>query len=263
MKTMRRTLGRRTFLRGAAGASIALPLLGSLRGDAAPGDAPRRLIIMFTPNGPNPNTWCSGSESSYTLGASLQPLAAYESELLLLSEIDHESSHNGVGDQAHQRCMPHMLTGIEMVPTGGGNLSETGGGISVDQHIAGQLGAGTKFDSLQFGVGSVKNQAGPFNTISFSGPAAPVPAEDDPQAMFDRVFAELSGDIDEISALRAKRHSVLDVVMEDARRVRAQLGPRTPCASTATSMPCGTSRPPSTPPARSGARASCPTPAFS
>jgi hypothetical protein len=217
-------LDRRTFLRGLGGVSIGLPLLASMSASGHALAGPKRLVFFFSGNGSIIDRFATGTENDFALGESLAPLEPYKSDLLLLRGIDLESSFYGPGDNAHSRCMPHLLTGTEMIPTGGGNLSEEAGGPSVDQYIAQNLDAGTKFGSLGFGISTVSEHgANPFNVLSYSGPAQKVPTEDDPQAAFDRVFSDLLQTGGELDVLRARRHSVLDTVLGETTRLRARL----------------------------------------
>ena len=58
-------IGRRTFLRGAAGALVPLPLLNLMKAQGAPGihgeegskDSPLRFVTLFKPNGVHPPSW--------------------------------------------------------------------------------------------------------------------------------------------------------------------------------------------------------------
>src|SRR5262245_3236987 len=88
--TLRRAHGRRAFLKalglGAGGLAAGLPLLESLRvnADEAPA-VPRRLLVLFTPNGTILDEFFVPSEDgSVQLGRILSPLAPFRDQLLLL-----------------------------------------------------------------------------------------------------------------------------------------------------------------------------------
>jgi len=221
-----RAMPRRTFLRGAAGVCVGLPMLSAMESKGGGMTAPKRLVVFFTNDGTVPSAWLpTGTEDDFVLGPILSPLAPFQDRLLVLAGLDMESSYHGPGSgDPHMPGMAHMLTGTEMVDTGPGQYDKMGGGISVDQFVAQQLAAPTKFPSLHFGIQSRKYGASPWNTMSYLGPNQPVDPEDDPVQAFDRIFAELSGTAEEIATLRAQRHSVLDVVTADIEALQGQLG---------------------------------------
>ncbi len=72
---MKTTLSRRMFLHGATGGALALPLLGDVTSAAAQAAPfPKRLVVVFTPNGTIPSAWASsGAGASFKVGTILQP----------------------------------------------------------------------------------------------------------------------------------------------------------------------------------------------
>ena len=215
-------LHRRTFLRG-LGATVALPMLQSVNAYGQSGTYPKRLLIMFSANGTVPARWIpSGGETDFVLSEILQPLAPHRDKLLILEGVDMVSARNGIGD-GHQKGMGHMLTGTELLPgpfQGGGGAGTAGyaGGISVDQHIANQVGSGDSFKSLELGVqcGGSNN----WSRMSYDGPDNPVPPEINPYNAFDRLFADLGSDPFGLARIRAQRQSVLDFVKDDFNSIR-------------------------------------------
>ena len=216
-------LSRRSLLRGACGVALGLPLLETMELHAAPG--PKRLLVFFTNNGTVMNAWRpTGTETNFQLASIMQPLAAHQDQLIIMEGIDQESSYNGPGSgDPHMPGMAHLLTGTEMISTGPGVYDRAGGGISVDQHIAQQLNAGTKFGTLSFGVAAREFAASPWNTLSMLGPNMPVDPEDDPAAAFARIFGDIGEDA-QVAELRAQRKSVLDVVRQDISALNTRLG---------------------------------------
>ncbi|MFO0761643.1 MAG: DUF1552 domain-containing protein [Byssovorax sp.] len=207
---------RRRFLRAAGGVALALPILEAL--DVPPARAvtfPKRLVIVFSPNGMPVDYWKpTGTEQSFTLSPVLAPLTAHQDDLVIVSGVDMESSYHGVGDGMHLNGMGHMLTGTELVDSGFGTY--WGGGISVDQFIAQAIGGTTRLGSLELGVED--NPATCKSRMSYLGPAQPVPPETSPQKAFDRLFGKSTED------RTAQRKSVLDAVDGDLDTLRKQLG---------------------------------------
>jgi hypothetical protein len=110
--------------------------------------------------------------------------------------------------------MGHMLTGTELIDVGGGVY--WGGGISVDQRVAQEIGGATRFPSLELGV--EPDPATVASRMSYLGPAQPVPPEPDPTRVFRRLFDGAT------AAERDQRKSVLDVVKDDYAALAPRLG---------------------------------------
>lgn len=228
MANKRFQLDRRAVLRGLAGVAIGLPLFEAMQDKRAEaGNAPKRLIVFFTPNGTIPDAWVSGTPKSYTFGPILQPLAPYQSDVVVMTGIDNKAATHGPGDD-HQRGMGTMLTGIEMQPgpyQGGCDTCPAAGwagGASLDQIVAQKVGGATKLPSMEFGV----NVGGSddWSRMSYSGAGAPVPPIDDPAAAYTRLFKDLNADPQGQKRLIAERHLVLASVMADAQKLRGGLG---------------------------------------
>ena len=229
MSAARRRLGRRALLRGAGGIALSLPFLDAMSGPASANTFPKRFIVFFTGLGTVKHAWApSGTESDFQLSEILSPLAPHKDKLLVLEGLDMESAYHGPGDP-HQQGIGHALTGTELQE---GDLFPYacnpnakvgwGGGISLDQLLADQLGQTTRFPSLEFGV-QVQN-ANVSSRISYRGPGQPVPPEDDPRAAFERIFTDLATDPESLARRRAHRRRVLDLVMDDYGDLRGKLG---------------------------------------
>ena len=227
---------RRQFLKGAAGLSFALPLSFAGNGRAQ-STHPKRFVIFFTPNGTVQDKWSpypdwnifnsETDETGYPMSPILQPLEAHRDDLLVLEGIHQQSSSDGPGD-GHQRGMGHMLTGRPLQEgnlfEGGGNSGSAGwaGGISVDQHIANHIGQDTKFPSLEFGVRVLGSTV--WSRMCYAGAGLPIPPENDPNNAFNRIFADVTGDPEQVARLRSRRLSVLDFVLEEFQQLKPKLG---------------------------------------
>ncbi|MCA9649808.1 MAG: DUF1552 domain-containing protein [Myxococcales bacterium] len=210
---------RRAFL-GTLGASgVLAPFLPLLdrEVEAAPGDFPLRLILLFSANGTLHERWQpSGSENDFTLGQILQPLDAYKDQMLVLDGL--EMSRAGPGD-GHQKGMGILWTGNTLLEgtefEGGGDAGTAGwgGGISVEQHIANTVGLETPYKSLEFGVQT--QGATVWSRMSYAGANQPIAPEDNPAAMYDRLFADFDVDATELERIKTQRQSVIDLVKGD------------------------------------------------
>jgi hypothetical protein len=216
-------LTRRGFVKGlaAAGAgAAAMPLLTSGGATRAANGFPNRFMVFFSPNGTIPNEWRpDGGETDFTMRRILAPLEAHREHLLILDGLDMRSTSAGPGD-GHQKGMGHMLTGRELLPgdTGGGCDTcapvSWASGISVDQQIANQIAGDTAFRSLELGVRN-GNSSNVWTRMSYRGASEPLPPEDDPYAVFERVFGDLGEDPFGLERRRAMRQSVVDYLHQD------------------------------------------------
>lgn len=213
---MPHTQNRRAFLRSTALPLVASPFLSLLSGKAWAQDAgqARRLVIFFSPNGTVHNRWRpEGTGRDYQLpaGSILEPLAAYREQMIVCSGIDFFGVTN------HEGGMQAMLTG------GGGARSATGG-MSVDQYIAGEIGGGTRFRSVELGVITSPWGASVQTRMSYRSPGQHVPPNDNPADAWQRLFSNLGEpDAAALSRLRSRR-SVLDLVTRELRSLRTTVG---------------------------------------
>jgi len=217
-------LNRRTLLASAAGAAVGLPWLEAFapRHAAAATTTPKRFVVMFAPNGLLPAWTPSGTERDFELSPILAPLAEHQSDLVVIRGLYQE----GGGGDGHQNGMGGMLTGAMLNdgPFGGVQAPPAGwaSGPSVDQRIADVIGGETKLRSLELGVqvGGADN----WGRMCYRAADQPLPPEDDPSAVYARVFAELHTDPAVLAAERARQKSILDTVAGEYQRVAAGLG---------------------------------------
>lgn len=230
---MPRVLSRRTFLRG-AGAAVALPFLDAMvpafaRAQGAA--TARRFLAWYVPNGIHMPAWTPASTGpGYALTPILEPLAPLRSEVLVLSKLSNRAATDSVpGD--HARGTGSFLTCTRVRRTEGADIEN---GISLDQLIAQEIGRSTTLPSLQLGAeggGSSGNCDSGYScayarNVSWAGPSTPLAKETNPQSAFDRLFqgADAALSAEERERRRHFRLSVLDAVLEDAHRLRLELG---------------------------------------
>jgi len=233
MVITKKSIPRRAFLRG-AGAVLALPVLDAMTPAlAAETKRPIRLSFIEVPNGIMMDKWTPGTVGpNFALTPVLEPLAAFKDRMVVLSGLDqHQSAALGFeigGD--HPRACTAWLTGAHAKMTSGADLRA---GISVDQVAAREFGKYTQLASLEVGlessevVGACESAYGCayYNTISWRNDTTPLPMENRPRAIFERLFGEGGTSHPEVRvALRQKDRSILDAVTEDVRRLRGKLG---------------------------------------
>src|SRR5437773_10060933 len=91
------------------------------------------------------------------------------------------------------------------------------GGPSFDQYLAARLGDNSRFRSLQIGVSQESFGGAIQKNMSWAGPDRPLPPEEIPHRLFDRLFGA-----SEESWVQRKR-SILDAVLQDATQLRKTL----------------------------------------
>ncbi|OYW75165.1 MAG: hypothetical protein B7Z37_14570 [Verrucomicrobia bacterium 12-59-8] len=219
IQSQRWLINRRHFLRG-LGTAMALPLLDAmvpLHASAAATAKPRRSVFVYIPNGVNGMTWqCTKAGRDYELSPSLKPLAKHQEDFTVFSGLHHP---NGLG-QAHV-CADTWLTGAKIDAQGGRKYENT---ISCDQMMAEVVGQQTRFNSLELSISTGTGQPFNSNTLAFSRDGVPLPADDNPKIIFNRLFGEEVGGIAAQRARLTKRRSVLDAVLDDAKSLRLALG---------------------------------------
>lgn len=238
----KKSLPRRTILRG-MGATLALPLLDAMAPAFAAAAGPvRRLGFVYMPNGvamnvnryglPGINYWTpSGEGRTFELSPILTPLAPFRQRLLVISGLDQERAEAGddgaSGD--HTRGTSSWLTGVYPKRTEGANVRN---GVSADQIAAAALGRETALPSLELGIdlnflaGQCENSysCAYINGLAWRSPTTPLPTENNPRIVFERLFGE-GGTLEERAARRRRDGSVLDAVLEQLARLQQTLGP--------------------------------------
>ncbi len=235
MMITRKAMHRRTVLRG-AGATIALPLLEAMGSSAiaveAAAAARKRLQVIYTPNGMVMKDFHPAQMGEgYTMSPILKPLEPFRDRFAVVSGLDHvqaEALGDGAGD--HARCCGTFLTGVHVKKTDGAGISN---GISMDQVVAKQYAELTQIPSLELGlespslVGSCDSgySCAYTNTLSWSGPASPMPITTNPREVFERLFGESDVADAKTRLMELKRQaSILDLVSQDAKRLSVSLG---------------------------------------
>lgn len=225
-------LRRRSFLAG-AGTLLALPFLESLlpwAGTArAAGFAPtpvQRFMTFHFPIGVNRASWApSGTETSWTLGASQIDLAPHKNDISVITGVSNSGERSGTA--GHTCNIATFLTGLD-VPQG-----ITSMGTSADQMIATALAGKTPFRSLELGTAILNENpnAEPGYSpvlkdhLSWNN-GTPLPKEINPSALFDRLFAGGASGLSAEAAARRRLfgQSVIDAVRGDATRLAGRLG---------------------------------------
>jgi len=232
----KKALSRRTILRG-IGTAIALPLLDSmvpaLSAFSKSQAAPVRLGVVYQPNGVVMDNWTPSAEGSgFEFTPTLKPLERFRDRTVVLSGLNSKPeimpSNLPVG--FHSRASTRFLTDIQPKPTEGSALAA---GISMDQFAANELGHHTQLASLELALESPDSGGSGdpgfskvyCDTISWRSSTTPLPMENNPRAVFERLFGD-SGTTDPNARLARlnQERSILDSLSESVARLEGGLG---------------------------------------
>ena len=237
----KRALPRRTLLRG-AGVALGLPLLDAMvPALSALADTPAavasRLGFIYMPNGVAKNSsgidyWTPSTEGrNFQMSQILAPLEPFRDRLLVVSGLDQnqaEAGNDGASGD-HTRGTSSWLTGVYPKRTEGADVRN---GISADQIAAPVLGKDTALPSLELAIdlnflaGQCENSysCAYLNTLAWTSPTTPLPTENNPRVVFERLFGD--GGTAERRAAHARRdRSMLDSVLDDFKRLQQRIGP--------------------------------------
>jgi Protein of unknown function (DUF1552) len=238
MIVTRKHLHRRTFLRS-VGATLALPLLDSMvPAFAAPAAAlkkpVKRLSINYVPNGIIMDKWTPAADgAAFELPQTLQPLAPFRDCLLVLTGLESKPAFpapgEGTGD--HVRAASTFLTGVHPKKTEGPDIRV---GVSMDQIAAREMGKDTQLASLEFcldpneliGACEAGYSCAYSNTLSWRNATTPLPMENQPRAIFERLFGDSDNTTTAARLARIEEdRSILDSLVEEVSSFQRRLGP--------------------------------------
>ena len=236
MYITRMHLPRRAVLRG-LGATLALPLLDcmvpALTAQSRTAAAPiTRFGVFYVPNGMSMPYWFPKTEGPLSeLPPTLKSLEAFKDRVLLCGGLDDESANLVKGGGDHARSAGTFLTCVPYKITNGADVSNA---VSMDQIAARELSKETQLASLELGIESnamLGNCDGGAscaytNTVAWRTPTTPLPIENDPRAVFERMFGT-SGSTDPAARLARMRRdrSILDLVGDELEGLGRIIGP--------------------------------------
>src|SRR4030095_13965540 len=176
--------------------------------------------------------WTPPSEGKkFEMSQILAPLEPFRDRLLVLSGLDQNQAEAGddgaSGD--HTRGTSSWLTGVHPRRTEGADVRN---GISADQIAASVLGKGKALPSLELAIdlnflaGQCENSysCAYLNTLAWTSATTPLPTENNPRVVFERLFGDGGTSAQRLRQARANR-TILDSVMEDFHKLQQSLGP--------------------------------------
>ncbi len=232
MIVFKKAIPRRMVLRG-IGATLALPLLDSMvpafqAMAATPAKLVNRLGVVYVPNGMIMQNYLPSTEGpAYELTPTLSALAPFRDQVQVLSGLNCIPTPGRPGG-AHAKASTRFLTDISP-PT-----SETwlDAGISMDQILAQETGKHTQLASLELAIESGETAgacdtgyACPYtNTISWKSANTPLPTQNNPRMIFERLFGDsTSTDPKERLHRMREQQSILDSVTQEVGHLQGTL----------------------------------------
>lgn len=216
-------LRRRTFLQG-SGVALALPFLECMAAGPRPAERPKRFCAVYFPYGivqRQPGTeaaqwnWFPQEVGAdFRFNKSMVPLDPHRGEVTVLGGLSHPNGRNMGGHDTADT----WLTGAELKE---GHLENT---VSVDQVAASHFADRTRYPSLVLSTDGGVGEPTRSSTLSFGRTGQPVPADNKPKLVFDRLFgADPRSLVAQRQSLERSR-SMLDLVLDHSRSVRNRLG---------------------------------------
>lgn len=251
-----RGFSRRQVLQALGLGAACGPLLPILNASGQEMLRPKRLILLYTPDGcpalnySTATSWQpQGTETNFTFGEIHKPLDLFKPKIVVPWGMTLTAGGAG---EAHAYGMAGLWTGSTLngpsagADFDGGNGRRTGwgSGTSVDQLVAQGFGAEspyqraandpmpeTKFRSVALGV-ACQNPTS-LNRMTYSAPNQPINPEMNPRNAFDRLLAGVmpssgSGGMPMADPALVKRNAerrlLVDVLKQDLTRLRGKVG---------------------------------------
>lgn len=226
---------RRSFLRGAGGAALALPWFDSYAGAVGVKKPAQRLAFFYVPIGVVRRGFFPGEQEAaipkftssqkeipknekipvgfqaLKLTPTMEPLERVKDKVTLITGMDRTFQN---GTDVHAQCASCFLSSAPpySIKTSAWPLDRT-----LDHIVADQVGNSTPFRTMEFSCNSHRDNKESiyFDNISWYGTGYVAPSIRDPRKAYRRMFCT-----DETQRFR----NITDLVLEDARSFRQELG---------------------------------------
>jgi hypothetical protein len=182
--------------------------------------------FIYFPHGAIMDRWTPSTEGlDFELSPILKPLEKFKKQLTIVSGLENKAA---IAPPVHALSPGTWLSGVAPRKS-----QAPMGGVTLDQLAAKHLGQDTPFPSLELciearlGGGACDREYGCSyaGTISFRTPSTPLPMENDPRKLFQRLFGQ--GDTPQERKNIARQYSsLLDLVSEEAADLQRTLGTR-------------------------------------
>jgi hypothetical protein len=219
-------IDRRAFLKGIGGAALALPVLDAM-GAEVTDQVPRRFCAIYTANGMSlPKSehgisdwsWFPAAESNgeFVFGKSTEPLTPFRKQLSFMGGLYHP---NGPKADPHI-CSDMWLTGAPLQNPKPGTFNSVG----LDQVVALQTKQYCRQPSLVLSIDAGTGYLSRTGTISYNQEGRPIPAENSPRRVFDRLFRGDRSSLKSEHEKLQRRVKLVNAVAQSARSLDEKLG---------------------------------------
>jgi hypothetical protein len=243
---------RRRLLQSLGLGAAMSPLLPILNASGQEALHPKRLLLIFSPDGIAAKDWSTlvdwrptGTETDFTLHPIQAPLEPYKSKIVVPWGLTMTAGGAG---EAHAYGMAGLWSGATLHDPGagadfdGGNGHRTGWGsaATVDQIVAQAFGPSSPYarsptDAMQetpyrsVALGVQCGQPTSINRMTYTGDNQPIHPEVSPKAAFDRLFKGISTtgmptEDPAAAQTRTEQQALLNVLKHDLGRIRTRVG---------------------------------------
>jgi hypothetical protein len=184
-----------------------------------------RLSCIYVPHGATMDKWTPAADGKgFEFTEILAPLEKFRDRVSIVSNLAHPAA-GGVGSDAgadHARSAAVFLSGMHPEQ---GSIHV---GTTIDQIAAQRIGQDTPLPSIELSIEEVALSCGSgyacaySNTISWKTPATPLPMENNPQVVFEKLFGDGSNNADRLARKQQSR-SLLDSVMDQVASLQWEL----------------------------------------
>ncbi len=219
-------INRRTTLKGLAGITLALPYLEVMgQEDISEAKLPKRFCALYTANGmslpkeqnkiPEWRWFPHQSGTDYQFNNSTQPLEPYRDALTFFSGFQHTA---GPKSDPHT-CSDMWLTGAPLHNPKPGTYNT----VSLDQVVARHTKRHCRQPSLVMSIDAGVGFTSRTGTISYNTQGKPIPAENNPQHIFNRLFMGSADSAKKQKALLDRKMKLVDAVKENSKSFNREL----------------------------------------
>ena len=216
-------LDRRTLLKGVS-VSLALPMLDCMGSEASQTERPKRFCAAYFPYGSvfqkedsefaKWNWTPTGDGRDFVFGEIHRSMEPLRNDLTMIEGMSHPNGRSmGGHDTADIWLTGSKLTGSRMKNS-----------MSLDQIIARHNADQTRYSSLVLSTDGGVGEPTRSSTLSYNRNGQPIPAQNKPRVVFDRLFGVTSDSVDTQRSNLQRTGSMLDRVLEHSRSVRRKLG---------------------------------------
>jgi hypothetical protein len=184
-----------------------------------------RLSCIYVPHGATMDKWTPAADGKgFEFTEILAPLEKLRDRVSIVSNLAHPAA-GGVGSDAgadHARSAAVFLSGVHPEQ---GSIHV---GTTIDQIAAQRIGQDTPLPSIELSIEEVALSCGSgyacaySNTISWKTPTTPLPMENNPQVVFEKLFGDGSNNADRLARKQQSR-SLLDSVMDQVASLQREL----------------------------------------